>query len=122
MQNSSRLRNLLVLIVGFALLLCNPLFAKSKIDGDWEGSLDNGKYIMVFHIRVGASCTVDSPAQAIRGMPANVLFDESDKFVRIDIPGGGAMFEGSLKGSQLVGSFRQAGSKSPMTLNRRKKG
>jgi hypothetical protein len=121
MQNSSPARFVAALVIVVAVLLCRPLVAKSKIDGDWEGSLDSGKYVMVFHIRVAGTCTVDTPAQGIRGLPANVLFDDNDKFVRIDMPGGGAAFEGSFKGSQIVGTFRQAGSKSPLTLTRRKK-
>lgn len=121
MQNSPRPRSLTVLVVAVAILFCQSLFAKSKIDGDWEGTLENGKYVMVFHIRVGANCTVDSVTQMIRGMPANVEFDGSDKRVRIDMPGGGAVFEGFLKGPQIVGAFMQAGTKSPMTLTKRKK-
>lgn len=121
MQNRSRSHLPTALVIAVAVLLCSPLFAKSKIDGIWEGSLDKGQYTMVFHVRVGGSCTVDSPTQGIHGMPTNVLFDEGEKTVRIDMPGGGAAFDGSLKGSQIVGTFRQAGSKSPMILNRRKK-
>jgi hypothetical protein len=92
-------------------------FAKTKIDGDWEGVVD--KYPMVFHIQIGGGCTVDSPKQAIYGTPAFVSL--SGKTVRISMLGGVVTFEGTVDGSRIVGTFSETGSKWPMTLTRSSK-
>ncbi|MBV8709626.1 MAG: hypothetical protein JO182_25105 [Acidobacteriaceae bacterium] len=108
------------LLIVFLLIAFSPTsFAKSKIDGDWEGVVD--KYPMVFHIQVGGGSTVDSPKQAvpIYGMPINASLN--GKNVRLSMLSGTATFEGTLDGSRIVGTFSQAGSKWPMTLTKSSK-
>lgn len=105
----------IALLVG----LSAALFARSKVDGVWEGTIEDGKLPMVFHIRTSGSSTVDSPKQNTAGLPATVSF--SGHVVKISMPGAAAYFEGVLKGSQIVGTFMQAGKKYPMTLKKRKK-
>src|ERR1700689_5193237 len=96
--------------------LSQVLFAKSKIDGDWEGALENGKLPMIFHIRLQGGSTVDSPKQNVQGMLA--MASLSGNSVKVDMPGGAAEFEGVLKGSQIVGTFSQTGQKLPLTLTK----
>lgn len=122
-----RIHAILSCLLVFVLLLALALtsFAKSKIDGDWEGSTENGKFFMVFHIQLNGPSTVDSPKQniPIHGMPVNVNL--TGKTVHIAIPSGAANFEGTLNGSRIIGTFSQGGpqggEKSPMTLTRSSK-
>lgn len=108
------------LLIVFLLVAFSPTsFAKSKIDGDWEGMID--KYPMVFHILVGGGSTVDSPKQTIPiyGMP--VFVSLSGNTVRMSMLNGTANFEGALNGSQIVGTYSQSGSKWPVTLTKSSK-
>ena len=100
------------------LLAVQPvsLFSKPKIDGDWEGALQDGKLPMIFHLRLSGGSTADSPKQGVRGMPA--FLSVTGKEVKISLPGGAAAFEGNLEGSHIVGTFTQSGIKFPLTLTK----
>jgi hypothetical protein len=93
------------------------MFAKNKMDGDWEGVVD--KYPMVFHVLTGGGTTVDSPKQSIFGMPA--FFTLTGKTVRISMLGGAATFEGTVDGPHIVGTFLETGTKYPVTLTKSSK-
>lgn len=115
-------RSSLVLRTFFALVtltLCSSAFAKSKIDGDWEGTLDHGKLPVVFHIKVSGGTTVDSPKQNVHGLWAVVTLE--GKTVRISMPSAGAEFNGTLNKSQITGVFAQTGSNWPLTLTKSSK-
>lgn len=112
------IRNKLTLIL-LLIGLSHALFAKSKIDGDWEGTLQDGKLPMIFHIHLEGASTADSPKQNAHGFPAIVTL--SGNTVKIDMPNSVARFEGVLRGSQIVGTFSQSGQNYPLTLTKSKK-
>jgi len=106
---------LVLLVIG----LSHALFAKSKIDGDWEGALQDGTLPMIFHIRLKGGSTADSPKQGAQGFPASVTL--SGNTVTIKVVNSAAKFEGVLQGSQIVGTFSQSGQNFPLTLTKSKK-
>ncbi len=109
------------LSVAFLFVAFSPAgFAKSKIDGVWEGTIENPKLPLIFHIKMKELCTVDSPTQAIQGMPIYVRM--SGKAVYINMMNGVVTYEGTLESSsRIVGTFSQAGSKYPLALTKSKK-
>ena len=104
----------------FALAtLSTSALAKSKIDGDWEGTIDNGKLLLIFHIKVSGGTTVDSPRQQVHGLWAAVKFE--GKTLQISMPGAGAEFNGTLEHAHITGVFKQTGSSWPLILTRSSK-
>ena len=83
--------------------------------GTWSGNLKvQGITLpLVFHFDNDA-CTVDSPSQGVKGLKAEK--ETSDGKVRIGVPQIGAMFEGSLVGDSIKGTFTQSGMSLPLTL------
>lgn len=110
-RNDSR-RSLLLLLIAFPSLVS----AKSKVDGDWAGSLEGDRFPLVFHIRIGGASTTDSPRQKVFGMP--VVATMAGDSVRLAMESSGAHFDGTLEHSKLVGTFFQTGGKWPLTLTR----
>ena len=98
------------------LTLPTSAFAKSKIDGDWEGTIDNGKLLLIFHIKASGGTTVDSPRQQVSGLWAVVRLD--GKSVEISMPAAGAEFKGTVEKSRITGVFTQTGSSWPLVLTR----
>ncbi|MBV9032933.1 MAG: hypothetical protein JO182_00465 [Acidobacteriaceae bacterium] len=105
----------------FALItfaLCASASAKSKIDGDWEGSINvnNGKFPFVFHISLADQSTVDSPSQSLHGALVTVTLN--GKNVHFSMPGAVAEFDGTLEKSQITGVFKQSKESWPLTLTK----
>ena len=110
----------LLLKAFFALAtLSTSAFAKSKIDGDWEGTIDKGRVLLIFHIKVRGGTTVDSPRQQVHGLWAVVNFE--GKTVQILMPGADAEFNGTLEQAHITGVFKQTGSSWPLILTRSSK-
>ena len=100
------------------IALCASASAKSKIDGDWQGSINanNRDFPFIFHINVGGQSSVDSPSQFVHGAILVVKLDGNN--VQLAMPGAAAEFNGTLEKSQIVGVFKQSKESWPMTLTR----
>ncbi len=101
-------------------LLCLTGFSQEiddKYRGTWSGALDvNGtKLELVFHI--GDECTLDVPAQGVKGFKA-AFSQITEDSVRIQIPMIWAAFTGSYDGEQMTGTYFQSGVELPLTLLR----
>ena len=83
--------------------------------GSWKGELDvqGIKLPLVFHF-TDKGCTMDSPAQNVRGIPTQTVVKGDS--VTVEIAMIGARFEGVNKGTEIVGTFTQQGIAFPLTL------
>ena len=97
------------------ILVVVSLTAKShEISGVWFGELNAGqsKINLIFNIsedNTGATvCTLDSPDQGVKNIPAQLSFLNSDS-IKINIPSFGASYEGIITKDVITGKFSQAG-------------
>lgn len=83
--------------------------------GSWKGELDvqGIKLPLVFHF-TDKGCTMDSPAQNVRGIPTQTVVKGDS--VTVEIAMIGARFEGVNKGTEIAGTFTQQGIAFPLTL------
>ena len=92
-----------------------------QISGPWTGQLDLGaqKLTIVLHFDKDASgkdvCTMDSPDQSAKGIPATLNFISADS-VNIAVPSIGMTYAGKLNEGELKGSFSQMGMKLPLDM------
>ena len=92
-----------------------------QISGPWTGQLDLGaqKLTIVLHFDKDASgkdvCTMDSPDQSAKGIPATLNFISADS-VNIVVPSIGMTYAGKLNEGELKGSFSQMGMKLPLDM------
>lgn len=84
--------------------------------GAWHGkiSVQGIEIPLVFHFEA-AGCTIDSPSQGVKGLPA-VKTVKEDGTLRVDIKMINASFEGKLDGNRIEGTFTQNGFQLPLTL------
>ena len=91
------------------------------VEGSWTGKLDvmGTQLNLVFNITKGdggaLACTMDSPDQSVKGIPAEVTATGGTK-VKITVQAINAAYEGELKDGLLKGSFSQNGMSFPLTL------
>lgn len=105
------------------LMLCLvALIAKSQaIDGPWKGALKAGGNTIniVFNFCKDANgkdkCTLDSPDQGVKGIPATIESLNADS-VKISVPTIGASYEGKVSKEQITGKFSQSGFTFDLTL------
>ena len=105
-------------IVIIPLMLLVSLVAgaqNSPKDGTWSGKLNvmGTELTVIFHLINGA-CTMDSPDQGVRGVPATL--ERGETSIKISIPTINARFEGDYRVASIVGTFTQHGKSFPMTL------
>ncbi len=92
-----------------------------QISGPWTGQLDLGaqKLTIVLHFDKDASgkdvCTMDSPDQSAKGIPATLNFISADS-VNIAVPSIGMTYAGKLSEGELKGSFSQMGMNLPLDM------
>ena len=92
-----------------------------QISGPWTGQLDLGaqKLTIVLHFDKDASgkdvCTMDSPDQSAKGIPATLNFISADS-VNIAVPSIGMTYSGKLNEGELKGTFSQMGMKLPLDM------
>lgn len=111
------LRNYFVIFV-FA---CLSIVDAYSLNGSWRGELDlkTVKLPLVFNFSETdgtTSCTLDSPNQGAKGIPAEVVFCSSDS-VAVDIKAIGGSFNGKIAGNIINGQFIQRGLKFPLSLS-----
>lgn len=114
------MKNLYIIIIA----LITAVTAKAQdFTGSWTGLLDLGqaKLNLVFNISLNdnntLSCTMDSPDQGAKGIPANISIDENN-VLSIEVKAIRLIYKGELKGNNIEGSFSQAGFTKPLTLHK----
>ena len=107
-------------MLGMLALAATQSFGQ-QISGPWTGQLDLGaqKLTIVLHFDKDASgkdvCTMDSPDQSAKGIPATLNFISADS-VNIAVPSIGMTYAGKLNEGELKGSFSQMGMKLPLDM------
>ncbi|KGN94044.1 alpha/beta hydrolase family protein [Porphyromonas crevioricanis] len=108
------------LLVLLALLVALPVSAQNFI-GSWSGQISfRGTSLrIVFNISKNTEgktvCTVDSPNQSVKGIPASIEFASSDS-ISIRIPNIGIEYNGKIQGDMIYGTYSQAGVKLELNL------
>ena len=109
-----------LLMAGVMALSVTQSFGQ-QISGPWTGQLDLGaqKLTIVLHFDKDASgkdvCTMDSPDQSAKGIPATLNFISADS-VNIAVPSIGMTYAGKLNEGELKGSFSQMGMNLPLDM------
>jgi len=106
------------LLLAIAALLLPLVFCSAQtFNGDWNGEISSGgqKLTLVFHIAPD-TCTLDSPDQGAKGIPATMGLQTEDS-IQIKIPLISAAYNGKKKGNTIIGKFMQRGIGLPLTLH-----
>ncbi len=109
-----------LMMLGVLALAATQSFGQ-QISGPWTGQLDLGaqKLTIVLHFDKDASgkdvCTMDSPDQSAKGIPATLNFISADS-VNIAVPSIGMTYAGKLSEGELKGSFSQMGMNLPLDM------
>lgn len=104
----------------FALVTALSAIAQT-VEGSWTGKLDvmGTQLNVVFNIAKGAdgtfTCTMDSPDQGAKGIPAEITVTDGVK-VKISMPALMVVYDGQLKDGQLKGTFTQSGMSLPLDM------
>lgn len=87
----------------------------SAIKGAWAGKLNvfGNELTLVFHLD-GEDCTLDSPDQGIKGVPAKL--ERTETSIKVAVPSINANYEGVYMGDSIKGTFKQHGQSFPLTL------
>jgi len=88
-----------------------------NISGIWNGELNAGiqKIPLVLNLTTDGKCTLDSPQQGAKGIPADIVFISADS-LNVSITALKASFAGKLQDGELKGVFTQHGFKLPLNL------
>lgn len=108
----------------FFTLICMLMAVKAyALDGAWSGDLKLGqvKMPLVFNFTENEAgdtqCTLDSPSQNAKGIPATVVVCTSDS-ISIECKNIGAIYSGKILGETISGTFSQRGFSFPLNLTR----
>lgn len=110
------------LLVLLTLLFTFSVSAQNFI-GSWNGKISFGgtSLHIVFNIAENTEgktvCTMDSPDQSVKGIPASIEFASSDS-ISIRIPNIGIEYNGKFKNDMIYGIYSQAGVKLELNLKR----
>lgn len=88
---------------------------ESGIKGAWTGKLNvfGNELTLVFHFD-GENCTLDSPDQGVKGVPAKL--ERTETGIKVAVPSINANYEGVNMGNSVMGTFKQHGQSFPLTL------
>jgi len=106
----------------FLMILITLSSSAQDITGQWNGSLKVGavQLRLVFNISktdTGYSSTMDSPDQGAKGIPVtSTAFEKS--ILNLKIANAGIEYDGELKDSVIVGTFKQRGQSFALDLKR----
>jgi pimeloyl-ACP methyl ester carboxylesterase len=83
--------------------------------GEWSGQLNvfGQKLTLVFHLN-DENCTLDSPDQGIKGVPAKL--ERTETGIKVSVSSINASYEGINKVDSITGIFKQRGVSFPLTL------
>lgn len=99
-------------------LACIGITASAQnISGTWNGELVAGiqKIPLVLNLTADGKCTLDSPKQGAKGIPANVDFLSADS-LKVSVSSLNASYAAHLENGELKGVFAQNGFKLPLNL------
>lgn len=87
----------------------------SGLKGAWTGKLNvyGNELTLVFHFN-GEDCTLDSPDQGVRGVPAKL--ERTVTGIKVAVPSINASYEGVNMGESIMGTFKQHGQSFPLTI------
>lgn len=97
--------------------------AQSPMLGTWTGKLDLGMAKLTLAINLSndaagnVQCTLDSPDQGAKGIPANVNACTDDS-LSVSVPQIGMTYTGRLAGNVLKGNFTQMGRTFPLDFTK----
>lgn len=85
------------------------------IKGAWTGKLNvfGNELTVVFHFN-GEGCTLDSPDQGVKGVPAKL--ERTVTGIKVAVPSINASYEGVNMGESIMGTFKQHGQSFPLTI------
>lgn len=99
-------------------LACIGITASAQnIRGTWSGELVVGpqKIPLVLNLTADGKCTLDSPQQGAKGIPANIDFLSADS-LKLSVSPLNASYAAHLENGELKGVFTQNGFKLPLNL------
>ena len=87
----------------------------SGLKGAWTGKLNvyGNELTLVFHFD-GEDCTLDSPDQGVKGVPAKL--ERTVTGIKVAVPSINASYEGVNMGESIMGTFKQHGQSFPLTI------
>lgn len=113
-----------------ALMTVSCRGVRAQTVDSWHGKLSVGptELTVVFHFSTDAAgqrqCTMDSPDQNVKGIPAQVAYLSADSMA-VRVPAIGASFAGRIEGGSVTGTFLQNGyafalvlARGALTINR----
>lgn len=115
------MRNKYLKITMIAVAVLFGAASARAITGSWQGKLKVGpsELPLVFNFTEGEGgallCTLDSPAQGAKGIPATVVYHANDSIV-VMCSSIGAWYGGRVSARDIKGTFRQSGYTFPLTL------
>lgn len=103
----------------FSFLIFNSIFAQ-QIVGSWKGELEvqGNKLPLIINIKQENNnyiSTLDSPLQGAEGIPLDKT-SFSDNVLTFENAAMNATFKGTMKDSEIIGTFNQNGMSIPLTL------
>jgi pimeloyl-ACP methyl ester carboxylesterase len=100
-----------------ALVCIGVTTSAQNISGTWNGELVAGpqKIPLVLNLTDDGKCTLDSPQQGAKGIPANVDFLSADS-LKVSVCSLNASYAARLENGELKGTFTQNGFKLPLSL------
>lgn len=104
----------------FLCFLCFvSLLNAQTLHDSWKGELNVSgvKLRLVLNIESDGKCTLDSPDQGAKGIPATLEYISTDS-LSVSIAVIGARYDGKSINGQIQGVFRQAGQAFPLALQR----
>ena len=105
-------------LILFSLICLASIAARAQesgIKGTWTGKLNvfGNELTLVFHFD-GEDCTLDSPDQGIKGVPAKL--ERTETGIKVAVPSINAIYEGVNMGDSVMGTFKQHRQSFPLTL------
>ncbi len=87
----------------------------SGLKGAWTGKLNvyGNELTLVFHFD-GEDCTLDSPDQGVKGVPAKL--ERTITGIKVAVSSINASYEGVNMGESIMGTFKQHGQSFPLTI------
>ena len=107
------MKKLIFLLLFFASIVAKAQSGDTK--GAWTGKLNvyGTELALVFHLD-SVNCTLDSPDQGIKGVPAKL--EHTATGIKVTIASINASYEGVNMGESIMGTFKQHGQSFPLTL------
>ena len=107
------MKKLIFLLLCFASIVAKAQSGDAK--GAWTGKLNvyGTELALVFHLD-SVNCTLDSPDQGIKGVPAKL--EHTATGIKVTVASINASYEGVNMGESIMGTFKQHGQSFPLTL------